>query len=61
MVPLLRRGAVRKADQGALLLPLLGHPLKMSRERLIRRNRCERIELAGQCHFIVFPMNAAMA
>ena len=33
----------------------------MSRERLVRLNCGERIELAGQCHFIVFPMNAAVA
>ena len=58
---MLRCGAVQKAGQGASLLPLLGHPLKMSRERLVPLKCCKRVELAGQCHFIVFPMNAAMA
>ena len=33
----------------------------MSRQRLVPRQRCERIELTGQRHFVVLPMNAAMA
>jgi hypothetical protein len=33
----------------------------MSRERLVPRQCCERIELTGQRHFVVLPMNAAMA
>ena len=33
----------------------------MSRECFVPRQRCERIELTGQRHFVVFPMNAAVA
>ena len=58
---MLRRWAVQKADQVASLLPLLGHPLKMSRERFVTLKCSERIELAGEGHFVVLPMNAAMA
>ena len=50
-----------KAAQRASLLPLLGRPLKMSRERFVSRECCECVELAGEGHFVVFPMNAAMA
>ena len=33
----------------------------MSRERLVPGQCCERIELTGQRHFVVLPMNAAVA
>ena len=33
----------------------------MSRERFVTRQGSERIELTGQRHFVVFPMDAAVA
>ena len=41
----------------ALLLPLLGCPLKMSRQRLVLQQFFQRIKGFGQYHFIIFAVD----
>jgi len=50
-----------KGSSAASLLPLLGYPLKMSREGVVPPQCFECIQFPSERHFVVLTMNAAMA